>query len=272
MGKVILTDVDGTLIPYHDTEPPLSVLEAVDRLHEHGHKVFMVTGRTLAHVNGRLAEIPFDGMIGGNGAFITMDGRLVKQSCIPDDDVRRILAWLDKRHLEYFVETVDGQLGSSGFETRAVQTLEEYGLQPPVVVREVYPQMQFPKKLNPEHVTKVNYILERYDDYVQMSAAFPWLKCSTWGGTGESALFGDVAQDGIDKLVAVQELLQMLGATREDAIGFGDAKVDIPLFEACGTSVCMGDGRAAAKEAATYVTDAAADDGWLHACERLGLI
>ncbi len=270
MGKIILTDVDGTLIPYNDTEPPRSVEVAVERLHERGHKVFMVTGRTLAHVNGRLATIPFDGMVGGNGAFITIGDKLVKEKTIAGTELARIVDYLDERGLEYFIETITGQFGSHGFETRAVSTLVSYGLKNPVV-RQVYPQMRFPENLHVSHATKVNYILESYEDYLAVRRDFPEYAVSTWGGQGEAALFGDIAQAGIDKLVAVGELLDLLGAAREDAIGFGDAEVDIALFEACGTSVCMGDGRAAARAAASFVTDAAQDDGWLHACERLGL-
>lgn len=269
--KIILTDVDGTLIPYHDTEPPVSVEEAVRRLHEKGNEVYMVTGRTLAHINGRLAEIPFDGMIGGNGAFTVVHGNMLSKKTIPDEEIVRIVDYLDSRNLEYFIETVDGQFGSHHFETRAVKTLEQYGIKNPVV-RDIYPQMKFPECLYVSQVTKINFILESMEDYTDMKKAFGGYKVSTWGGKGESALFGDIAQEGIDKNIAVRDLIAYLGAEKQDTYGFGDAEVDIPLFESCGVSVCMGDGRDAAKAAADYVTDSAARDGWLKACLHFGLI
>lgn len=50
-----------------------------------------------------------------------------------------------------------------------------------------------------------------------------------------------------------------LGARIEDTIAFGDAKVDIPMFECCAFSVCMGSGGDEAEAAADYVT-AGVDD------------
>lgn len=269
--KIILTDVDGTLIAYHATEPPLSVLEAVNQLHQNGHEVYMVTGRTLAHVNGRLREIPFDGMIGGNGAFVMVHDQLIYEKTIPDDEVKVIVDYLDQKGLEYYIETVDGQFGSHHFETRAVPTMEAYGLKNPMI-RQIYPQMQFPDSLYVSRVTKINYILESYDDYLAMMQAFPHYHVSTWGGKGENALFGDIAQEGVDKFAAVKSLLDYLQVDQEDTFGFGDAEVDIPLFESCGTSVCMGDGREAAKQAADYVTKPADEDGWMLACQHFHLI
>lgn len=57
-----------------------------------------------------------------------------------------------------------------------------------------------------------------------------------------------------------------------DAIAFGDAEVDLPMFECCSYSVCMGNGRVAAKEAADYVTDSVENDGLYKAFCHLGLI
>ena len=71
---------------------------------------------------------------------------------------------------------------------------------------------------------------------------FPDLVARTWGGKGEHALFGDLGVKGIDKAHAVRVLVEHLDADMADTVAVGDAAVDIPMFECCGTSVCMGSG------------------------------
>ena len=94
----------------------------------------------------------------------------------------------------------------------------------------------------------------------------------TWGGAGETALFGDLGVKGITKANAIQHLLDYLGAEQKDTLAFGDAKIDIPMFEYCAYSVAMGSGGPEAKAAADYVTDDVDRDGLYKAFVKLGLI
>lgn len=77
---------------------------------------------------------------------------------------------------------------------------------------------------------------------------------------------------GIDKANAIDVLLEHLNAKKADTIAFGDAKVDIPMFEYCEQSVCLGNGGDEAKKAADMVTQAVDDDGLASAFYKLGLI
>ena len=101
---------------------------------------------------------------------------------------------------------------------------------------------------------------------------FSDLKAGTWGGKGEIALFGDLGVLAVDKAVAIDRLLGAIHAKREDTIAFGDAKVDIPMFEYCAIGVAMGSGGEEAKAAADYDTDAVDRDGLYHAFRHFHLI
>ena len=67
-------------------------------------------------------------------------------------------------------------------------------------------------------------------------------------------------------------LVEHLDADMADTVAVGDAAVDIPMFECCGTSVCMGSGGEEAKAAADWVTTDVDDDGMWNAFTHLGLI
>ena len=101
---------------------------------------------------------------------------------------------------------------------------------------------------------------------------FPHLIANTWGGKDEQALFGDLSPMGITKKNAIDVLLKHLGRNVEDTIAFGDAKIDISMFELCNYSVAMGNAGPETKEAADYVTTDVNDDGIWNAFKHLGLI
>ena len=115
-------------------------------------------------------------------------------------------------------------------------------------------------------------MLDSYQDYLDAREAFPHLKAGTWGGKGEHALFGDLGVANISKGYAIEKLLEHLGASRADTIAFGDAKVDIPMFEACAESCCMGSGGPEARAAAGWVTGDVDKDGLYQGFVHFGLI
>ena len=70
----------------------------------------------------------------------------------------------------------------------------------------------------------------------------------------------------------MEALLEYLGASRQDTIAFGDAKIDIPMLEYCAVGVAMGSGGPEIRAMADMVTDGVNEDGLLHAFKKLELI
>ena len=266
--KLLLFDVDGTLISY-DGIVPQSCIDALKQAKDLGHYVFVVTGRTRNRAT--VGGIEVSGTICGNGAYIESEGVVLQDQKLSLEDLSKMTDYLDEHGISYFLEGNDGMYGSKYFETVAVPVYEKYGIKNPVI-RNLYPMMIFPECMHIENITKVNYILRSYQDYEDFKMNFPQFKCLTWGGKGEEALFGDCALPGIDKAKSIQKLIDYLGVSKEDIYAFGDAEVDIPMFKMAGTSVCVGGGREAAKEAATYVTDEVVDDGIKNALVHFDII
>ena len=77
---------------------------------------------------------------------------------------------------------------------------------------------------------------------------------------------------GITKKNAIDVLLKHIGADAKDTVAFGDAKIDISMFELCGYSVAMGNAGPETKEAADYVTTDVNDDGIWNAFKHIGVI
>ena len=277
MGKIIFIDVDGTLVDY-ENHLPESAVKAIRQARKNGHKVYICTGRSKAEVYPPLWEIGLDGMIGGNGSYVEDNGVVVMHQLITLEQCKHIVDWLHERKLEFYLESNNGLFASEHFEEEGEPVIQEYSKRKgkenaeKITVREVFPDMIFGGELYRDDVNKVSFILRSYQDHLDSIQEFPDLQPGTWGGKGEIALFGDLGVKDITKAHAIDQLLNYLGAKREDTIAFGDAKVDIPMLEYCHIGVAMGSGGDEIKAMADYITDDVDQDGLYHAFVHFGLI
>ncbi|MGQ7453229.1 HAD family hydrolase [Streptococcus suis] len=279
MRKIIFLDVDGTLVDYHNRIPE-SAIRAIRQARENGHLVYVCTGRSRAEMQPELWEIGLDGMIGGNGSYVEHQGQVIMHQLLSAEDSRAIVDWLHERGLEFYLESNKGLFASENFRERARETLRIYSMNKGKTAEEVATQevedvmhgMIFDGQLYRNDLNKVSFVLDSYQDHLDSKQAFPQLVANTWGGRGESALFGDLGVKDIDKAHAISVLLDHLGASQADSIAFGDAKIDISMLDYCAVGVAMGNGGAEILAMADMITDDVEEDGLYNAFERLGLL
>ena len=277
MSKIVFLDVDGTLVDYEGNLPD-SAVAAIREARKNGHKVYISTGRSRAEVYSNIWDIGLDGMIGGNGSYVESDGQVIMHQLITPEQSRRIVDWLHGRGLEFYLESNNGLFASENFETRGESVMQLYSARKgkdnanKITVREVFPEMIFDGELYRDDLNKVSFILESYQDYLDAKEAFPDLQAGTWGGAGETALFGDLGVKGITKAHAIDVLLQHLQADKKDTIAIGDAKIDIPMLEYCYCGIAMGNGSDEIKAMADFITDDVKENGIWNAFRRAGLL
>lgn len=277
MGKILFIDVDGTLVDY-ENNLPASAVTAIRAARAAGHRVYVCTGRSKAEMPQWIWDIGLDGMIGGNGSYVEDHGHVVMHQLITAEQCRRIVDWLHSRGLEFYLESNNGLFASEHFSTAAVPAVQEYARRKgrpdadKATVGVVFHGMVFGGELYRDDLNKVSYLLNSYQDYLDTREQFPDMQNGTWGGAGETALFGDLGVKGITKGNAIQHLLDYLGASQADTIAFGDAKIDIPMLEYCAYGVAMGSGGDEIKAMADYVTDDVDKDGLYKAFAHLGLL
>ncbi|HEM5016338.1 TPA: HAD family hydrolase [Streptococcus suis] len=279
MRKIIFLDVDGTLVDYHNRIPE-SAIRAIRQARENGHLVYVCTGRSRAEMQPELWEIGLDGMIGGNGSYVEHQDQVIMHQLLSEEDSRAIVDWLHERGLEFYLESNNGLFASENFRERARETLRIYSMNKGKTAEEVATQevedvmhgMIFDGQLYRNDLNKVSFVLDSYQDHLDSKQAFPQLVANTWGGRGESALFGDLGVKDIDKAHAISVLLDHLGASQADTIAFGDAKIDISMLDYCAVGVAMGNGGAEILAMADMITDDVEEDGLYNAFEKLGLL
>lgn len=279
MSKIIFLDVDGTLIDY-EAKLPASAAQAVNQARANGHKVYICTGCSKAEIEQRnLCEL--DGMIGGNGAYVEDHGHVVMHQGLSKEDVKHIVDWCNERHLGFYLEANSGMYCNDYMLEQGPETMVKYAQGKGADLTKA---KESSKKfmdgfihlqgedLYRDDVNKISFILSRYQDHLDSQKEFPHLNANTWGGKGEVALYGDLGPTGITKRHAIEVLLDYLGVDQKDTISFGDAKIDLSMFECCDYNVAMGNGGEEIKAAADYITTDVNDDGLYNAFRYLKLI
>ncbi len=279
MSKVIFLDVDGTLIDY-EAKMPHSAGIAVEKARKNGHKVYICTGCSKAEILKRnLCDL--DGMIGGNGAYVESNGQVIMHQGLSKEDVKHIVDWCNQRKLGFYLESNSGMYCNDYMLEQGPNTMRKYILGKGASEKDASNKSHTfisnfillkGDDLYRDDVNKISFILSSYQDHLDSKEEFKHLVANTWGGRNEEALFGDLGPTGITKRYAIEVLLDYLHVSKEDTISFGDAKIDLSMFECCGYNVAMGNGGKEIKEAADYITDDVNRDGLYKAFEYLKLI
>lgn len=90
MEKIILIDVDGTLLDY-ENKLPESAKMAIRQARQNGHKVYICTGRSKAEVYDYIWDIGLDGMIGGNGSYVEDNGEVIMHQLITAEQCKHVV-------------------------------------------------------------------------------------------------------------------------------------------------------------------------------------
>ncbi|MBG9367512.1 HAD family hydrolase [Streptococcus sp. NLN64] len=279
MKKVLFLDVDGTIVDYHNRIPE-SAKEAIQAARAKGHLVMATTGRSRAEMQEELWEMGLDGMIGGNGSYVEFQNQVLMHQLIPAEDAKAVVDWLEERGLEFFLESNNGLFASRKFRERGRKVLQSYLMTKGKTAEEVANQevedvlhgLVFGGDLYRDDLNKISFILDFYQDHLDSKAAFPQLEAHTWGGRGETALFGDLGVKDINKARAMDLLLGHLAMDRSQTIAFGDAKIDIPMLEYAAIGVAMGNGGPEILAMADLITEDVEEDGLYKAFEKLDLL
>ena len=279
MSKIIFLDVDGTLIGY-DLKTPASAKEAIRLARENGHKVYICTGCSKAEILQR--DLPeLDGMIGANGGYVEDNGEVILHHSLTPEQVRHVIDWCRARHIGFVLEANSARYYDDAYleqgpdanaryrEGKGAKNVDREAQKKRIQEQYVYTLYEDAVR---DDVNKISFVLRTYQDHLDSIEEFPDMIAHTWGGVGETAIYGDLAPQGITKKYAIELLLKHLDASQKDTISFGDAKIDLSMFELCAYNVAMGNGGPEIKKAADYITDSVEDDGLYNAFRYLKLI
>lgn len=273
MIKLVLSDMDGTLVPFGRERVSGRTLAAIDRLREAGIRFGPGTGRPPVDL-----AIAFDGRPGyyatgilANGKLDYLDGRLVRRVVLDREGLRAMVRCAARFECcACLVYAIPGGEGAG--------TIERDEL--PFVVA---PSASARRAMEGLRVARGG-ILEELPDYpVTVAAVFfagPEGEGERIRRALEEACPGfdfplpnpqvfDVLPKGWTKADALPIMEEALGVGPDEIAYFGDSENDLGMMAKVPNSFCVANGSPAALEAARYVVPADVEDGPAQAFEAL---
>jgi hypothetical protein len=262
--RAVVTDVDGTLA-HADGSVSAATLRAGRELAAVGIPLVAATARTPVGLAALQPEVPaFAVAVCCNGS-VGVDMRTAQplwRQGLPRSTSARIVSILTERLPDAGIAAFDG----------SSWTLTENYL----AIRGTRPR-------GPSGVVGT---LETLGDVFALAVCHPLLRSAEIarhlaeaGITPDDAVVTyasdsllDIAPPGTGKGEGTARALGFLGIDPADAVAFGDAPNDIPMFRLAGHAVAMGNAHPDALAAAQAVTESVTDDGFSRELHRLGLI
>lgn len=262
--KVIVFDIDGTLIARGKETIEESSKEAIRQLKEKGYKIIVATGRASYFIQPDVVKtihpdfyVTVNGQIVTDHSFNTLfaqsldldESNALLKACrknnigIGNKSIKNVEVYNDYEH--FWPIYVHGNEKLQYILTNT-EDIKEFTLNN-------LPYGLF--MIGDENIIKT---FEPLLDKLQLSHAYHNAYEAFDKSIGKS--------DGIDKV------LEHYGLSWDETMVFGDANNDIHMFEKAAISVCMGNGATDAKEAAHYVTTQVTDDGILNALKHFNIL
>ena len=259
MIKAVFLDFDGTLFSHRSVSIPRSAKKALAGLRENGIKVALSTGRHVLELERMetLKDVFIDAYITMNGAYTYDEEGIICDFPITREDVETMYAWLMEHDLA--VEFLEDRLAYVNRVNDIVIRSQDMIHEP---VPTVYPLERI---LSHPIYQFIPFGIRQAEDIV---AALRHVKVTSW--IENDAL--DLVHDQAGKTAGVKAVLEKWNIPAEEAMAVGDAMNDAGMLKYCGIGAAMGNGSAALKEIADYVTGDIDEDGLYHLFCHYGMI
>ena len=124
MGKYLFYDVDGTLVG-KSQRITLRNKHALSEARARGHRVFLCTGRAYLSAFLGLDDLEADGMITHAGGIVSVGEQILYEHDISLHLLHRMLHLFQTHHIEYTLESKDGNFHTLGIQQFYLKWIDE---------------------------------------------------------------------------------------------------------------------------------------------------
>lgn len=235
-SRAIFLDVDGTYAS-HGVVPQAHV-DAVRAARAAGNLVLLCTGRPASALPESLTGAGFDGIVGGAGAYVIIDGNVLSDIRFPADLAERTVKALDRNNMLYILESPEGlyaRHGAVGLIERARRAYSgaddsTEARRTPVTSIDDPHDISFCKVVSLDGDASLDAVAREIGPEV---ATVPTSIEDAGPGAGE------LYQSRITKAVGMRIAMEALGVDVSNVYAFGDGLNDLEMLELAGTAVAI---------------------------------
>lgn len=266
MKKHIFIDLDGTLLDFKNSDYIYSSsIKAIQKARQNGHHIYINTGRSKAGIFKHVLDIGFDGLICGNGAYVEVNQKVLKNEHLNETHVKELLQFLKEKQALFFVETHQGIYSNKAMH----QYLKEYvENKPNCFVDSIQPLENADLHLTCKvcvikSTVPVSYMQERFGDnfilHDNSNGNYSTNGC-------ELGLLHSSKKDGISIIT------KHLNIDHQATVSIGDGDNDLEMIQYANCGIAMGNSKPILLNHADYITTDYHHDGIYQAFLYLGVI
>lgn len=263
--KLICTDIDGTLLN-DEKKLPLRAKQSLQAAVESGIAIALVSGRMPSGVNLVEKELGISCIkVCNAGTCIFVGETCMQAEYLSNETMRRLYRTIAKtyriplwifRNQEWFVtgwdDYIEKETGFVAYHPRIVDA--------DALADQWDREGKSPNKL----------LFAAPSEVIQNICQEITVQKDMEIDTAKSAdIFLEIFPKGVSKGTALKQICKLLRIQPEETIAFGDHELDIPLIEAAGIGVAMGNGISALKEKADLITGTNNEAGIADALEKI---
>lgn len=277
MGKLLFFDVDGTLVDFGKSEMSENTKQALLIAKKNGHKILLCTGRSYNQIYPSLREFPFDGVVAAAGGYVILKDELIAHHTYGEKRMEKVISTVGNNNTGLILQTKDGSITSSRwaekficafsnqYDMKVIQDnptfkditidddIDSYPQKYPNVESTIYCNCDY-------HIDLLRELLG--NEFVVTLSSFK----------EPEPYSGEITLAGVNKATGIQCIVEALGMSSKDTVGFGDGQNDFDMIKYCGIGVAMGNANDELKKLADIVTDDIKADGLYNAMKNLKLI
>ncbi len=242
----IFLDIDGTIFDGEAINQ--KDIDAINRVREEGHLVFINSGRTLGMLPEKVTRIEVDGFVLAMGTHSFFGDTVIENRALPKALVEKIIdyGFLHNLRLELQSDTKNVYLNSKKITDRNLFRGEK--------IYEKFPDIKIYKFVIFGHFSQ--------EDIEFFSHDFDVFQYET---------YGEVAPLGYSKAKGIEETEKYYGVPHENTIAIGDSWNDKDMIEYAALGVAMGNGEDRLKKIADFITEPIEKAGVSYAMEKFVL-
>ena len=261
--RLVVTDVDGTLVRHDRTLAP-STIAAAARLRAAGIKLAVVSSRPVGGLEVLRAPLALDTPRAGfnGGEIVGADETLLEEYTIPEDACRAAVAALERAGTDVWVFAGGAWLLKNPDAHYIPREHLSIGMAWRVV-----------DDFAP-HLARVHKVMGTSTDFALMGRMETELR----GRVGAAAMVArsqsyylDITHARANKGTAALALARLLGVAADEMACIGDMPNDLPMLDVAGLAIAMGNATDEVKARAHAVTEDNDSDGWARAIEKFVL-
>lgn len=262
--KLLCIDIDGTLLD-DDKKLLPQVIESLKKETKKGVKIALISGRMPAGVELIEQQLGIQCVKACNaGSYILMGDKCISSRTLQPKTMKIIYNEIAKknqlplwvfREEKWFVTDIDKQVKKE---------IEIIRYEPEIIDAEAMALRWEEEGVGPNKL----FIAAESDKIPGLCEEIKALGLSDIDQARSSDIFIEIFPNGVNKGEALCEICRELDINRSEVVAFGDHELDIPLIEAAGIGIAMGNAIPELKEKADFVTKTNNEAGISYALEH----